>query len=151
MSIGKVHSQDFYRITVVLYHLHRKKVSLNLWLTEFFIWVTHGMVPFRPWKTERHSEKKNEYQTKLIDKSVNKYLNKKIMNKPSEAEPSKTKENIRCFKLPFIGKFYKFTDSKWQKLTKNFCKEGTNSKMVFSTFKLSSLFSTKRKVPYGPM
>ena len=57
-------------------------------------------------------KKKNEYQTKLIDKSVNKYLNKKIMNKPSEAEPSKTKENIRCFKLPFIGKFYKFTDSK---------------------------------------
>ena len=28
---------------------------------------------------------KNEYPPKLIDKSVNRYLNKKIMNKPSEA------------------------------------------------------------------
>ena len=37
---------------------------------------------------------KNKYPPKLIDKSVNKYLNKKIMNKPSETEPSKTKENI---------------------------------------------------------
>ena len=35
---------------------------------------------------------KNEYQ--LIDKSVNKYLNKKIMNKASETEPSRPKENM---------------------------------------------------------
>ena len=27
---------------------------------------------------------KNEYPPKLIDKSVNRYLNKKIMNKPTE-------------------------------------------------------------------
>ena len=33
---------------------------------------------------------KNEYPLKLIDKSVNKYLINKIMNKPSETEPSKT-------------------------------------------------------------
>ena len=92
---------------------------------------------------------KNEYPPKLIDKSVNKYLNNKIMNKPSETEPSKTKENIRYFKLPFIGKFSKFTENKLQKLTKQFCKEGTNIKIVFSTFKLASLFSTKDKVPYG--
>ena len=71
------------------------------------------------------------------------------MNKPSETEPSKTKENIRYFKLPFIGKFSKFTENKLQKLTKQFCKEGTNIKIVFSTFKLASLFSTKDKVPYG--
>ena len=30
-----------------------------------------------------------------------------------------------------------------------FCKEGINLKIVFSTFKLASLFSTKDKVPYG--
>ena len=73
------------------------------------------------------------------------------MNKPSETNPIKTKENIRYFKLPFIGKFSKFIDveNKLQKLTKQFCKEGTNIKIVFSTFKLWSLFSTKDKVPYG--
>ena len=43
---------------------------------------------------------KNEYPPKSIDKSVNRYLNKMIMNKPSETEPSKTKENMWYFKLP---------------------------------------------------
>ena len=92
---------------------------------------------------------KNEYTHKLIDKSFNKYLNNKIMNKPSETEPNKTKENIRYFKLSFIGTFSKFTEHKLQELTKQFCKEDTNIKIVFSTFKLASLLSTKDKVPYG--
>ena len=39
-----------------------------------------------------------------MDKSVNKYLSK-MMNKPNETELSKTKENTRYFKLPFIGNF----------------------------------------------
>ena len=51
--------------------------------------------------------------------------------------------------MPFIGKFSIFTENKLQKLAKQFCKEGTNIKIVFSTFKLVSLFSTKDKVPYG--
>ena len=73
------------------------------------------------------------------------------MNKPSETNPIKTKENIRYFKLPFIGKFCKFIDveNKLQKLTKQFCKEGSNIKIAFSTFKLRSLFSTKDNVSYG--
>ena len=82
-------------------------------------------------------------------RSFNRYLNQKIMNKPSETEPSKTKETIWYFKLSFIGKCSKFTENKLQKLTKQFCKEGTNIKIVFSTFELASLFSTKDKVPYG--
>ena len=69
------------------------------------------------------------------------------MNKPSETEASKAKENIRYFKLLFIGKFSKFTENKLQKLTKEFCKEGTNIRIVFSTFKLASLFSTKVRSP----
>ena len=36
------------------------------------------------------------------------------MNMPSETEPSKTKENIQYFKLPFIEKFSKFTKNKLQ-------------------------------------
>ena len=83
---------------------------------------------------------KKEYPPKLIDKLVNKYLNNKIMNKPSETEQSKIKENIKYFKLRFIGKFSKFTENELQKLTKQFCKGSTNTKIVFSTFKLTSLF-----------
>ena len=71
------------------------------------------------------------------------------MKKPSETDPIKTKENIRYFKLSFIGKFSKFTENKLQKLTKQFCKEVTDIKIAFSTFKLASLFSTKDKALYG--
>ena len=51
--------------------------------------------------------------------------------------------------MSFIGKFSKFIEKKLQKLTKQFCKEGTNIKIVLSTFKLASFFATKDKVPYG--
>ena len=51
--------------------------------------------------------------------------------------------------MHFIGKFSKFIENKLKKLTKQFCKEGSNIKIVFSTFKLASVFSTKDKVPYG--
>ena len=91
---------------------------------------------------------KNEYPNKLIDSSIKKYLAKKLNANSKETSPIKTKENIRYFKLPFVGKFSKYTQQKLQKLTKQFCKEGTNIKIVFNSFKLSSLFSTKYKVPY---
>ena len=71
------------------------------------------------------------------------------MKKPNETEPSKTKENIRYFKLPFVEKFSKFTENKLQKLAKQFCKEVTNINIVFSAFKLASLFSSKAKVLHG--
>ena len=55
---------------------------------------------------------KNEYPPKLIHRSINKYVSKKIINKPSETDASKTKENIRYFKLLFIGRFSKFNENK---------------------------------------
>ena len=61
----------------------------------------------------------------------------------------KTEENIRYFKLPFIGNFSKSTENQLHKLTKQFCKEGTKIKIVFSIFKLAFLFSTKDKLRYG--
>ena len=71
------------------------------------------------------------------------------MNKPSETEPSKTRENVSYFKLPFRGKFSKFTENKLQILTKQFRKECSNIKIVFSIFKLVSFFWAKDKIPYG--
>ena len=60
---------------------------------------------------------------------------------PKEREPSKTKGNIWCFKLTFIGKSFKFAENKLQKFAKQFCKEGTNFKSLFSIFKLGSFFN----------
>ena len=84
---------------------------------------------------------KNEYPPKLVGKSVSRYLSNKLINKPSETDPSKTNENIRYSKLPFIGIFSKFTENKIRKFTKQFCKEGSNIKIVFSTFSTVSFFS----------
>ena len=53
--------------------------------------------------------------------------------------------------MPFIGKFPKFRESKFQQLSKQFCKEGANIKIDFSTFKLALLVSTKEKVRCGLM
>ena len=78
---------------------------------------------------------KNEYPPKLIDESINKYLSKRIMKKPSETESSKTKEYIWYFKLLFKVKFSTFTENKLQKFKSSFVKS-----FVSSTFKLASLF-----------
>ena len=73
------------------------------------------------------------------------------MNRISKIEPGKTKENIQYYKLHNLRKVSKFTENKLQKLNKQFCKEGTNIKIVFNTFKFSSLFPTKDKAPHGLM
>ena len=52
------------------------------------------------------------------------------MNKPSETDPSKTKENFQYFKLSFIGAFSKFTKNELQKLTRQFCKDDTILKFL---------------------
>ena len=53
------------------------------------------------------------------------------MDTPSKTELSKAKESIRYFKLPFIGKCCKLIENELQKLTRQYCKEGTNIKNVF--------------------
>ena len=68
-----------------------------------------GWLSLRLWKL-RVNLQKTEYPPKLIDKLI-KYLNKKTRNTPSETGPSKSKENIWYFKLPFLGKFSKFTEN----------------------------------------
>ena len=92
---------------------------------------------------------KNEYPPKFTDKSIKQYLSKKIINLPRDTESSKIEENIEHFKLTFIRKFSKLTEDKIRKLTKQFFKESTDIEIVFSSFRLACLFSTKDKVPYG--
>ena len=64
-----------------------------------------GWFSLRPWKPDGHFTKKPKHPSKLIDDSVNKYLNNQIMNKPSETELSKTKEKSKYLKLFFIEKY----------------------------------------------
>ena len=49
-------------------------------------------------------------------------------------------------KLPYIGTFSKFAQTKLDRLSSTFCKN-TNITLVFSSTKISSFFSSKDKIP----
>ena len=85
---------------------------------------------------------KNAYPIDTIDKVVKKYVN-------TVHEPRTKKDNdnkISFIKLPYIGKFSKFTQQKVNQLCEKFCKS-TNVRVVFSPTKISSFLSTKDKIP----
>ena len=80
----------------------------------------------------------------MIDKHISRYLNKK-QNPGNNTEPS---ENIssRYFKLPFVGSYSQIAQNKIRALIKKCCKP-IEAKLVFSSFKLQDVFSTKDKLP----
>ena len=85
---------------------------------------------------------KNAYPTNTIDNVVKKYLNA-LKEKPTKNDNDK---NISYIKLPYIGKFSKFTQQKVNHLCQKFCKN-TNFRVVFSSTKISSFLSIKDKIP----
>ena len=85
---------------------------------------------------------KNNFPLKIIDKIVKKYIDK--THDQTTKEPS-NENDISYFKLPYIGRFSKFTQQKINRLCKNFCKK-SNIQIVFSQCKLSNFFSSKDAV-----
>jgi len=88
---------------------------------------------------------KNAYPPHLIEKQVKKYLNK-VQSVESQQKTKDDKENTFYVKLPFIGEYSKVVQNKVARLCSNLCKE-TNIKLVFTSKKVSSIFSTKDKIP----
>ena len=82
---------------------------------------------------------KNLYALDIINRIVKRYV-----------DNSHTKQNIqgpaddqvRYFKLPYLGTFSKNVQIKINKLVKRYC-IGLNIRVVFQSFKISSMFSTK--------
>ena len=85
---------------------------------------------------------KNTYPPDVVDKEIKSYIDK-IHNKNVKGS-----ENIKIayMKLPYIGKFSKFAQKKIKYICETFCKE-TNVRLVFSSTKISSFFSSKDKLP----
>ena len=55
----------------------------------------------------------------------------------------------KCFyKLPYIGNFSIQTKKKLNNIVLKYCNPNTNIELVFSSFKISSLFSMKDSVPF---
>ena len=91
---------------------------------------------------------RNEYPLRMVDSHIKNYLTSKFsITTVNETETDVCIPNY--FKLPFIGIYSNFTQKKINKLINRFCKENIRIHLVFSSFKLSSMFSTKDKVPFA--
>ena len=88
---------------------------------------------------------KNLYPSHLIDIVIKTYLNKKYH--PVENSSVNT-DNSRYYKLPFTGKFSEQAQRKINLLIKKYCKS-VSVKLVFTSFKVGQVFSTKDSVPSG--
>ena len=89
---------------------------------------------------------KNSYPPHLIDKQLNKYIDKKDKENVQEDDKIKENKNIFYLKLPFIGTYSKFVQNKIKHLSNSFCKN-MEVNIVFTSKKISSFFSTKDKLP----
>ena len=83
---------------------------------------------------------KKIYSPFLIDKVIKKYLDYKFSSNQNQL---KDKSDVHYFKLPYIGNLSHHIKNKLSKLSKEFCKENFNIKLVFNSFKIKNCFSYK--------
>ena len=86
---------------------------------------------------------KNAYPPHLIDKQVKKYIHK---TQQVSEQNKEDKGNIFFIKLPYIGSHSDAVQNKIKELSVQLCKD-INIKLVFTTKKISSFFSTKDVIP----
>ena len=92
---------------------------------------------------------KNEFPLKLIDKSISKYLSNNVFKqKENEQMPLLESSKKRFYKLPHIGNFSIQTKKKLNNIVLKYCKPNTNIELALSSYKISSLFSMKDRVPF---
>ena len=122
----------FYKISITKYLIDRAYKTNNTWAS------FHNDVTII-----KEALKRNSFQPFLIDSITKSYLNKVHSNSDeSNTESDKT----RFCKLPYIGKYSEQVQKKLSKICKQFCKDA-DLKIVFTSFKVNSHFSTKDKTP----
>ena len=60
-------------------------------------------------------------------------------------------QNIRFFKLPFIGEFSKLTQINLKRISEKYCRGLPDFRIIFVSSKIGSLFSNKEKLSVGQM
>ena len=80
----------------------------------------------------------------LIDKVFKKYLNYKFSSSQNQV---KGISDVHYFKLPYICNLSHHIKNKCSKLSKEFCKENVNIKLVLTSFKIKNYFSYKDPIP----
>ena len=80
----------------------------------------------------------------LIDKVIKKVLDNKFSYKQNQL---KGKSDVNYFKLPYIGNLSHHIKNKLSELSKEFCKEYFNIKLVFNSLKIKNYFAYKDPIP----
>ena len=93
-----------------------------------------------------HRLMRNMYPKRFIDRVVRQFLDKKLSKTVNEMIPENGQET-RYVTLPYIGHYSKIATGKISEMIKIFCKEKVNIKLVFTTCKNKSYFSTKHPLP----
>ena len=88
--------------------------------------------------------KHNLFPKWLIDKSVKGYLSK-VTTTGKDASKCEI-SNCHFYKLPYIGYYSSYTGRKNSSIVNKYCKD-LNVKIIFSPFKLSTMFSPKDFIP----
>ena len=86
---------------------------------------------------------KNAYLPFLIDKVIKKYINYKFSSNQNQLKDTKTLKDVHYFKLPYIGNLSQYIKNKLSKVWKEFCKENVNINLVFTSFKIKTIFHIK--------
>ena len=90
--------------------------------------------------------KKNLFPAHLIERVVNRYITGTLSNhSPRVSLPSSP---TFYFKLPYIGLFSVVTQKRVRHLIKRYCND-LDIKLVFSSFKIGTLFGVKDPIPGG--
>ena len=93
---------------------------------------------------------KNQFPLTLIRRVMNDYKPKTppIVNDNHSMNPSVTDiEEVRYFKLPYVGNFSSIARMKVRRLMQKYCSDKIDAKFIFETFKIGRYFSTKDHVP----
>ena len=91
---------------------------------------------------------RNEFPSSLIDKHIKNYVetqhnsDKTLLSETVIPEP-------RYYMLPFVGVFSLHCQKKLDNVIKRLCKTEVLIKLIFTPFKISTMFSAKDPVPYA--
>ena len=87
---------------------------------------------------------KNSFPLKLLDSIIAKVISDKTSSRSVNTDD---RPSPRYYKLPFIGNFSSIAQKKLNSIIKHCCKDTVAVKLVFTPFKIGSLFSLKDSLP----
>ena len=122
-----------YKISLIKYLIHRSFKISNNWNS------FHNDI-----KNIISNLIKNDYPPFFISKVIEKYHNYKFSTNQNQLKDT---SDVHYFKLPYIGNLSYHIKNKLSKLCKEFCKENSNIKLVFNSFKINNYFSYEDPIP----